>query len=94
VRSETEEGRRQFTLTDEGRAELAKNPRASAPWEAMVRGADQGDLSLRTAVRHVMIAVRQVAEAEVRTKRFARRSSSLNCADSCICCWPNQRMFR
>ena len=63
VRSETEEGRRQFTLTDEGRAELAKNPRASTPWEAMVRGADQGDMSLRTAVRHVMIAVRQVAEA-------------------------------
>ena len=63
VRSETEEGRRQFTLTDEGRGELAKNPRAAAPWEAMVRGADQGDLSLRTAVRHVMVAVRQVAEA-------------------------------
>jgi DNA-binding PadR family transcriptional regulator len=63
VRSETGEGRRQFTLTDEGRAELAKNPRASAPWEAMVRGADQGDVALRVAMRHVMIAVRQVAEA-------------------------------
>jgi DNA-binding PadR family transcriptional regulator len=63
VRSETGEGRRQFTLSDEGRAELAKNPRASAPWEAMVRGADQGDVALRVAMRHVVIAVRQVAEA-------------------------------
>jgi DNA-binding PadR family transcriptional regulator len=63
VRSETAEGRRQFTLSDEGRAELAKNPRAAAPWEAMVRGADQGDVALRVAMRHVVIAVRQVAEA-------------------------------
>jgi DNA-binding PadR family transcriptional regulator len=63
VRSETGEGRRQFTLSDEGRAELAKNPRASAPWDSMVRGADQGDVALRVAMRHVVIAVRQVAEA-------------------------------
>lgn len=63
VRSETNEGRRQFTLTEQGQAELAANPRASAPWEAMVRGADQGDVALRVAMRHVMTAVSQVAEA-------------------------------
>jgi DNA-binding PadR family transcriptional regulator len=63
VRSETNDGRRQFTLTEQGQAELASNPRASAPWEAMVRGADQGDIALRVAMRHVMTAVSQVAEA-------------------------------
>ena len=63
VSSQTDEGRRQFTLTDQGRAELASNPTASAPWETMMRGADQGDVALRVAMRHVMIAARQVAEA-------------------------------
>jgi DNA-binding PadR family transcriptional regulator len=63
VRSETNDGRRQFTLTEQGQAELASNPRATAPWEAMVRGADQGDVALRVAMRHVMTAVSQVAEA-------------------------------
>jgi DNA-binding PadR family transcriptional regulator len=63
VRSETNDGRRQFTLTEQGQAELAGNPRATAPWEAMVRGADQGDVALRVAMRHVMTAVSQVAEA-------------------------------
>jgi DNA-binding PadR family transcriptional regulator len=63
VKSETNDGRRQFTLTEQGQAELASNPRAQAPWEAMVRGADQGDVALRVAMRHVMTAVSQVAEA-------------------------------
>ena len=44
VLSETTEGRRQYTLTDAGRAELSSRPRASAPWESMVHDADQGDL--------------------------------------------------
>jgi DNA-binding PadR family transcriptional regulator len=63
VNSQTDEGRRQFTLTDKGRAELASNPRAAAPWETMMSGADQGDVALRVAMRNIMIAVRQVAEA-------------------------------
>jgi len=63
VKSETGDGRREFTLTDEGRAHLASHPHTQAPWEALVRGADQGDIALRVAMRHVMTAVSQVAEA-------------------------------
>jgi len=63
VRSESADGRRQFTLTDEGRAELAARPRPNAPWETMVHQADQGDMALRAALHHVAIAVHQVAEA-------------------------------
>jgi DNA-binding PadR family transcriptional regulator len=63
VRSSSTDGRRQFTLTDEGRAELAKQPTVKAPWETLMHGADQGDVALRVTMRHVMTAVRQVAEA-------------------------------
>lgn len=63
VRSESADGRRQFTLTDEGRAELQTRPKASAPWETMVHQADQGDMALRAALRHVAVAVHQVSEA-------------------------------
>lgn len=63
VLSETTDGRRQYTLTDAGRAELSSRPRAFAPWESMVHDADQGDMALRAALHHVAIAVHQVAEA-------------------------------
>jgi DNA-binding PadR family transcriptional regulator len=63
VLSETTDGRRQYTLTDAGRAELSSRPRASAPWESMVHDADQGDMALRAALHHVAVAVHQVAEA-------------------------------
>jgi DNA-binding PadR family transcriptional regulator len=74
VRSESADGRRQFTLTDEGREHLKARPRISAPWETMVRQADQGDLALREDLRHVAVAVHQVAEAgtaEQKTKADA-----------------------
>jgi len=63
VRSESAEGRRQFTLTDEGRAELKSRSERSAPWETMVRQADQGDMAIHKALRHVAVAVTQVAQA-------------------------------
>jgi DNA-binding PadR family transcriptional regulator len=63
VRSETADGRRQYTLTDEGREHLKAHPHTSAPWETMVRQADQGDMVLREDLRHVAVAVHQVAEA-------------------------------
>jgi len=63
VTSSTSEGRRQFTLTDKGREELGNQPRKLAPWETMVRGANQDDFALRVALRQVSIAVSQVAEA-------------------------------
>lgn len=63
VRSESADGRRQFTLTEEGRAHLAANHKTSSPWESMVHNADQGDMALRSALHHVAVAVHQVAEA-------------------------------
>ncbi|HEY1222919.1 MAG TPA: PadR family transcriptional regulator [Acidimicrobiales bacterium] len=63
VQSETEDGRRQFTLTEKGRIELTNQPKKSAPWDIMVRGANQDDFALRVALRQVSIAVSQVAEA-------------------------------
>ena len=63
VRSESAEGRRQFTLTDEGRVELKSRSERAAPWETMVRQADQGDMAIHQALRQVAIAVTQVAQA-------------------------------
>lgn len=63
VRSESADGRRQFTLTDEGRAALKSRPEGPAPWETMVRQADQGDMAIYRALRHVAVAVTQVAQA-------------------------------
>ncbi len=63
VRSQSVDGRRVFTLTDEGRGELGEHPKASAPWEKMVHEADRGDMALRAALHHVAIAAHQVAEA-------------------------------
>jgi len=63
VQSETTDGRRQFTLTEKGREELTSQPKKSAPWDMMVRGANQDDFALRVALRQVSIAVNQVAEA-------------------------------
>ena len=63
VRSETAEERRQFTLTDAGRAELDARPRAFAPWESILHDADQSDVALRAAMKHVVVAVHQVTEA-------------------------------
>jgi DNA-binding PadR family transcriptional regulator len=63
VRSETAEGRRQYTLTDAGRVELNARPRAFAPWESILRDADQNDVALRVAMKNVIVAVHQVIEA-------------------------------
>jgi len=63
VRSLNDEGRRRFELTDEGRAELAQRPAGPSPWEAMVRDADQADMSLGSTLRQVAVAINQVAEA-------------------------------
>ncbi len=63
VRSETSDGRRQFTLTDAGRAELASTAHASSPWETMVHQMDEVDVALRSGLHQVAIAVHQVAEA-------------------------------
>jgi len=63
IRSTTERGRRRFELTEAGRAFQAQQAGAAPPWETIVGAADQGALSLRSALRDVELAVSQVAEA-------------------------------
>jgi len=63
VQSVTADGRRRFELTDAGRAELAAHGTGPAPWETIVGAADQGDVTLHGALRHLIVAVGQVAEA-------------------------------
>ncbi len=62
VTSEDDEGRRRFSLTEKGRL-VVKARTSGAPWETMVDEADPGELALRAALRHVSVAVNQVAEA-------------------------------
>jgi DNA-binding PadR family transcriptional regulator len=62
VRGVEVEGKRRFEITDEGRAHLAANPRASTPWEDMARNVDPTRHELMDAVRHVAMATHQVAE--------------------------------
>jgi DNA-binding PadR family transcriptional regulator len=63
VRSESADGRRQFTLTDAGRAELKSHPQGATPWETMVGQADQGEVTLHRTIRNVLMAVTQVIQA-------------------------------
>jgi len=63
VQSVTADGRRRFELTDAGRAELAARPKGPAPWETIMDAADQGDMTLHATLRHLAVAVGQVAEA-------------------------------
>ncbi len=63
VRSAEEQGRRRFELTEEGRALQARSTPGAALWEKIVSAADNGALTLRSALRGVELAVSQVAEA-------------------------------
>jgi DNA-binding PadR family transcriptional regulator len=53
--------KRAYTLTDEGRAEAAKQE--TPPWEDVAGQVDPQEVELRTAVKQVMSAARQVMEA-------------------------------
>lgn len=63
VCSVVEEGRRRFELTEEGRSMAAGSFGGPAPWEKVVRTADQGAMALQSTLRQVAVAVDQVAEA-------------------------------
>jgi DNA-binding PadR family transcriptional regulator len=56
-------GRRLFSLTDEGRAELAKRKGEKDPWDAVSEEASAPQLELRDLVFQVGAATRQVVEA-------------------------------
>jgi DNA-binding PadR family transcriptional regulator len=64
IRGEDSDGKRRFSLTDTGRAELdAKGEDAVAPWDAVRDGAPSGQMALRGSVGKLIAAVRQVAHA-------------------------------
>ena len=56
-------GKRLFSLTDSGLAELAANPRERSPWDEVTDGLNPEVMQLRDLVVQIMVATRQVAEA-------------------------------
>jgi DNA-binding PadR family transcriptional regulator len=64
IRSETEEGRRAFHLTDTGRAYVdAHQEELRAPWDEVTAGVDDKALGLWQLIGQVSIAVAQVSQA-------------------------------
>lgn len=62
VRAQELDGRRTYTLTDEGRAYVdANRPQLGDPFEAVTGGIDEGVLDLRQLMMQVGAAVMQVA---------------------------------
>jgi DNA-binding PadR family transcriptional regulator len=64
VRAEDAAGRRQFALTDEGRAHVEANREDLAePWAAVADNVGEGITDLRSGIAQVAAAVWQVAQA-------------------------------
>ena len=63
VSVEESEGRKQYSLTEQGRAESAQRASSPAPWEEFTSGADPAALDLRRGVFQFLGAVKQVAES-------------------------------
>lgn len=64
VRSRERDGRREFELTDEGRAHVEQHrEELGAPWEAVSQGVGQGTVAVRDALRQVAVAAMQVVHA-------------------------------
>jgi DNA-binding PadR family transcriptional regulator len=57
-----ENGKRLFTLTDEGRAELERGGNTT-PWDDVTRGVDPGHRRFREAIGQVVVAAGQVGSA-------------------------------
>jgi DNA-binding PadR family transcriptional regulator len=64
VTSEETDGRRVFSLTDAGRAEVENTEQAArpAPWEAIAASVDEGVVALRSRAGQVFSATTQVAQ--------------------------------
>jgi DNA-binding PadR family transcriptional regulator len=62
VTAEESSGKRRYTLTDEGRTELAADGR-TAPWEEVTQGIDPVRWDLMRAIGQIAVATKQVAEA-------------------------------
>ena len=63
VTADKSEGRRVFSLTDEGRAAAAAAGDGPAPWEEAARGADRSLVDLRGLMGEVGAAIMQVGQA-------------------------------
>jgi DNA-binding PadR family transcriptional regulator len=74
VASVTADGRRRYELTAAGRAEQAGRPDGPAPWETMLRDANQDDVALAAIMRQVGIAIRQVAEAGTQDQKLRAKA--------------------
>jgi DNA-binding PadR family transcriptional regulator len=62
VSVEEADGRKRYTLTDQGRTEAERRSSDTTPWDEVTQGADPGTMDLRRAVFQTLGAVRQVAE--------------------------------
>jgi DNA-binding PadR family transcriptional regulator len=62
IRGEDEDGKRRFTLTDEGQT-AASERTGDLPWEEVTAGAHPEELKLRQSYFQLRAAVRQVAAA-------------------------------
>jgi DNA-binding PadR family transcriptional regulator len=62
VTGEEADGKRRFTLTDEGRAKAAAQP-DNAPWEQVAQGVDPGLKELWDAFRQMAGACKQISSA-------------------------------
>lgn len=71
IHGEESEGKRRFTLTEEGRAAQAEKADETAPWDAVRAGADPEVVSLAASLRKLNHAASQVFRAadEAQQKR-------------------------
>jgi DNA-binding PadR family transcriptional regulator len=63
IRGEESEGKRRFSLTDEGRAQHEEKAGEVTPWDAVTAGAAPEQIQLRASVGKLHHAVRQVFHA-------------------------------
>ena len=90
VTADKAEGRRVFSLTDQGRAAAEAAGDGPAPWEDAARGADRSLIDLRGLMFEVGAAIMQVgrAGAITRSKRWPRSSPIPGAASTW--CWPTE----
>src|ERR1700761_5622874 len=62
IRGEDVDGKRRFTLTDEGRAEQEKKAGDVTPWDAVRAGFPSGHLALRHTIGQLLPAVKAAAD--------------------------------
>jgi DNA-binding PadR family transcriptional regulator len=63
IRGEDSDGKRRFSLTEEGRAEQEGKAEEVAPWDAVREGAPTGHIALRNSIGKLFAAVKQVGQA-------------------------------